>query len=186
MLSPFVQHTTYRDSGRGLSGVTVRVLVTPADTRKLFDRFEKLGDDVRRKIIRDELRAWARETTKLVRARTPVKTGRLKKDIGSKFRTYRSGGIYWTAVGGRTYKSSKGREEFGKDYLGAGWRLHFVTGPVRRHRGKGVKQKGKRFPALRGRGQRSTRLNWLEEIARVTRARSLARLQAAMQRELSR
>lgn len=186
MLDPFVQHQRMQSPLRGFLGVTVRVTVMPSDTAKLFARFERLGDDVRRKIIRDELRAWARETTRLVRARTPVKTGRLKKDIGSKFRTYRGGAIYWTAVGGRTWKTAKGREEFGKDYLGAGWRLHFVTGPVRRHKGKGVKQKGKRFPAMRGRGQRSTRSNWLEEIARVTRARSLARLQSAMQRELSR
>jgi len=181
---PYLNHLSPLSGGKFL-GLTINVRVNDRMAKALAKRWQALGDDVRRDILKRELKLWAKVTRAAIAKRTPKRTGRLARDISAKYRTYKGTLVHWAAVGGKLLRKPRAREKFGNDYLGAGWRLHFVTGPVKRHTGPRAKWVKKQH-RNRKRGQRGpvNPGNYMETIARTTRKIALARIKAAMENEL--
>src|SRR5688572_25917242 len=123
----------------GGTGIKVSVKASATDARRIKKKLRSIGSE-QRNVVREELKRWGRETRAAVRAATPKHSGLLKRAIATKFKTYRGGAIFWSAVGGKILKKSIKREryKFKHDHLGAGWRIHFVTGPRRRRQAKDV------------------------------------------------
>jgi len=96
----------------------------------------KLPESVRRQVAAKSIRRWGKSVVAVARSNVPVKTGRLRKDVVQRVRTYKQ--VVWSAVGGRVHTGgalsrrlggqglADRKGALGNDYLGAGWRLHFA------------------------------------------------------------
>lgn len=110
----------------------VQIRLRPDELKKLNRAMASLPERVRKKAVRGAVRAWGRDTARLIRNRLPKRTGRLRRSVAVKVKTNRRG--VWAAVGGKTttraavgiHKAAKLKQQIGWDYLGAGWRLHFI------------------------------------------------------------
>lgn len=173
----------------GLLGISIGVTFSGNDANRIKRTLRALPEKVRRTVIQEELKTWAKETRQLVRAATPKgKTGRLRRDIITKVKSYAGGKVFWAAVGGRFLAQSKGRSRyvFGKDYLGAGWRLHFVTGNRRRRQAKGAASRPLWYrKRLKANGTVIVGSNFLERIGKVTRLRAANRIKLRLARLLN-
>lgn len=110
----------------------VQMQVDQQQLAELEAALQKLPESVRRKVAKGAMRRVTKAALAVARSNTPVRTGRLRKAIVPKVRTYRK--VVWAAIGGRVqtirevgiHKAAKRKQELGNDYLGAGWRVHFT------------------------------------------------------------
>jgi hypothetical protein len=114
---------------RGARGA-VSVVVSEADVLRINDALRKLPQDVWKKVYVKAFRGWAKNAVRTAKALAPIRTGRLRKSIFTKVKRYRKavwGGLGGKVAGGKAaIRASANRGELGKDYLGAGWRIHLA------------------------------------------------------------
>jgi len=111
-----------------------QIRIRPSELAEINRAMRELPNNVRRKVVRGAMRSWTRDTIRLVKSQLPKRSGRLRRSIAAKIKSNRRG--VWAAVGGKTttkeklgiHKSAKLKQQLGWDYLGAGWRLHFIEG----------------------------------------------------------
>ncbi len=144
-----------RSAPGGSSLFTVKV--DAADLRKITEALERLPRETRKRIYVATFRKWSKLVVGTAGPLLPKRTGRLRRSLGVRVRRYRN--TVWAAVGGRVQRRSGRRldrlqakkERLGRDYLGAGWRMHlaergFTPGGIAksgRRRGQSTKAKSR-------------------------------------------
>jgi hypothetical protein len=140
-------------TGRG--GFEVVAVVDAEQVRRIVAALRSVPEKSRKGIFAKSFRKWGRSVVASAKALAPRRTGMLRKSIGVRIRRYRR--AVWAAVGGTIrdkskigiWKAAKLRQTLGRDYLGAGWRLHLAErgftpgGTIRRGKRQGISTKAK-------------------------------------------
>lgn len=117
---------------RGSEGLPrIEFEIDPRDVAAINAALRELPEEVRKKVYVGAFRKWAKGVIVTAKSLTPKRSGRLRKSIGTRIRRYRR--AVWAAVGGTVRQRGRGRADvvagkrtLGRDYLGAGWRIHLA------------------------------------------------------------
>jgi hypothetical protein len=162
---------------------------------ELKRELEKFPLAVQDKVARQALAGYNREVATALKARTPVRTGRLKRSVTGKVKKYK--GVVWGAVAHKTsfpkdraQAATGGRARRAIYDLGAGWRSHFTelgyhSWPKGEKGGKGSGKGWKKGRYHRGRGGYHRGTLAMLTLVQVMQPRLLPKLSEVLRSEIN-